>query len=116
MKGVASRPMVPIPPTETAMLQQNAAGAARLLGLLANEKRLLLLCLLVAEGEMTVGALASAVGLSQPALSQHLARLRAEGLVATRRAAQAIHYRLADPKAARLLTLLHDLYCLPEGP
>jgi DNA-binding transcriptional ArsR family regulator len=95
----------------SAALQRSAAEAARLLAMLANEKRLLLLCRLVAEGEVTVGRLAEAVGLSQPALSQHLARLRDEGLVATRREAQAIHYRLNDTKAARLLALLHELYC-----
>ena len=94
-----------------AALQDKAAEAARLLRLLGNEHRLLLLCHLVAEGEMTVGALAEAVGLSQPALSQHLARLREDGLVGTRRAAQAVFYRLADPKAAHLLGVLRDLYC-----
>ena len=70
---------------------------------------------LVGAGEMNVGALADAVGLSQSALSQHLARLREEGLVATRREAQTIHYRLADPKAARLLALLRDIYCPPDA-
>ncbi len=88
-----------------------AADAARLLRLLGNEKRLVLLCLLATAGEMPVGALADAVGLSQPALSQHLALLREDGLVATRRVAQAIHYRLADAKAEALLGLLHHLYC-----
>lgn len=99
--------------TDLAELQEKAAEAARLLALLANEKRLLILCHLVAEEEMNVGALAEAVGLSQPALSQHLAKLREDGLVATRRAAQSIHYRLSDPRAARLLALLRDIYCPP---
>ena len=96
-------------------LQEKAAEAARMLRLFANENRLLLLCHLAGEGEMTVGALAEAIGLSQPALSQHLARLREDGLVTTRKKAQAVFYRLADPKAERLLTLLRDLYCPPEG-
>lgn len=96
-------------------LEEKAAEAARLLRLLAIENRLLLLCLLVAEGEMTVGALAEAVGLSQPALSQHLAMLREGGLVATRKEAQAVFDRLADPKAARVLVLLRDLYCPPPA-
>jgi DNA-binding transcriptional ArsR family regulator len=95
-------------------LQDKAAQAARLLRLLANENRLLLLCHLAAEGEMAVGALTAAVGLSQPALSQHLALLRDDGLVATRREAQAVFYRLADPRAARVLALLRDLYCPPD--
>lgn len=105
--------MVTMATQEMAALEEKAAEAARLLRLLANERRLLVLCHLVAEGEMTVGALAEAVGLSQPALSQHLALLREDGLLATRREAQAVFYRLADPKAARLLALLRDLYCPP---
>ena len=105
--------MVTMATQEMAALEEKAAEAARLLRLLANERRLLVLCHLVAEGEMTVGALAEAVGLSQPALSQHLALLREDGLLATRREAQTVFYRLADPKAARLLALLRDLYCPP---
>ena len=101
---------------DTAGLQRNAAEAARLLRLLANERRLLLLCHLVGAGEMTVSALAATVGLSQPALSQHLAMLREDGLVATRKASQAVFYRLADSKAARLLEVLRDLYCPPHAP
>lgn len=100
---------------DLAALAEKAAEAARLLRLLANENRLLLLCHLVAAGEMGVGALAEALGLSQPALSQHLARLREDGLVATRRESQAVFYRLADPKAARVLALLRDIYCPPEA-
>lgn len=91
-----------------------AAEAARMLRLLANERRLLLLCHLAGEGEVTVTALAEVVGLSQPALSQHLARLREDGLVATRKASQTVFYRLADPKVARLLAVLRDLYCPPN--
>ena len=55
--------------------------------------------------------LADAVGLSQSALSQHLAKMREEGLVATRREAQTVFYRIADPNAARLLSLLKNIYC-----
>lgn len=91
-------------------MQPRAAEAAGLLRLLGNDKRLLVLCHLV-HGEMGVGALADAVGLSQSALSQHLALLRDSGLVATRRQAQAVFYRLADPRAAEVLGLLHRLYC-----
>jgi DNA-binding transcriptional ArsR family regulator len=95
-------------------LREKAGEAARMLGLLANENRLLALCHLAAAGEMTVGALAGAVGLSQPALSQHLAKLREDGLVATRKSAQTVFYRLSDPKAALLLGVLRDLYCPPD--
>jgi len=66
---------------------------------------------LAAEGEAAVGALADSVGLSPSALSQHLARLRDDGLVTTRREAQTIYYRIADPRVARLLALLKDIYC-----
>lgn len=100
---------------DLARLEEKAAEAARLLRLLGNEKRLLVLCHMAAEGEMSVGALAEVVDLSQPALSQHLALLRDEGLVATRKESQAVFYRLADPKAARVLTLLRDLYCPPKS-
>jgi DNA-binding transcriptional ArsR family regulator len=92
-------------------LERRAAEAAALLKLLANEKRLLILCRLALNGELTVGELAAAAGLSQSALSQHLAKMRADGLVATRRAAQAVHYRIADGNAKRLLMLLEDIYC-----
>ena len=106
---------MPEPPgNDMLALEQKAAEAARLLRLLANERRLLLLCHLAGAGELSVSAMAGMVGLSQPALSQHLARLREDGLVATRKSAQAVFYRLADPKAARLLEELRELYCPPE--
>lgn len=96
-----------------AVLEDRAAEAARLLRLLAHEKRLLLLCHLAGAGEMNVGQLVEVTGLSQSALSQHLALFREDRLVATRRASQTVWYRLADAKAARLLEVLHDLYCPP---
>lgn len=95
------------------VLEERAGEAARLLRLLAHEKRLLVLCHLAGGGEMNVTEMVGVIGLSQSALSQHLARLREDQLVATRREAQTIWYRLADPKAARLLEVLRDLYCAP---
>jgi DNA-binding transcriptional ArsR family regulator len=87
-----------------------------LLRLLAHERRLLLLlCHLVGAGAMMVSALAAAIGLSQPALSQHLALVRTDWLVATRKASQTVFYRLADPRAARLLDVLRDLYSPPDA-
>jgi DNA-binding transcriptional ArsR family regulator len=77
--------------------------------LLANEQRLILLCRL-GEGECPVGELAQHAGLAQSAASQHLAKLRAEGLVATRRHAQTIYYRLVDPATVRVIDLLCDIY------
>jgi DNA-binding transcriptional ArsR family regulator len=91
--------------------EAKAAEAAKMLKLLANEHRLLVLCRLVAEREMTVGDIAGAVGLSQSALSQHLAKMRDDGLVATRRDGQTIYYRLADKNVARVLTLLKNIFC-----
>lgn len=92
-------------------IESHAREAADLLRLLAHERRLLLLCHLLEDGEVTVGSLAGRLGLSQPAMSQHLQRLRDDGLVATRRAGTTIHYRIADARVARLLGALRDTYC-----
>lgn len=92
-------------------LAQQSAQAAELLRALANEQRLLILCHLSAAGELSVSALGDRMSLSQSALSQHLARLRDEGIVAFRRDAQTLFYRVADERAARLLSVLHDIYC-----
>lgn len=97
--------------TGLAGLEANADEAARFLKLLANEQRLLILCHLVENGEMTVNALADTVDLSQSALSQHLARLREDGLVKFRRDAQTLHYRVADPRAVKLLKTLKQVFC-----
>ena len=92
--------------------QANASEAARLMAALSNEKRLMILCQL-GEGEMSVGQLLPTVGLSQSALSQHLARLRDEGLVATRRAGTAIFYRIAEPSVLKIIAVLAEIYCPP---
>jgi len=91
-------------------LEAKANEASRLLTALANERRLAILCVL-AEGERSVGALVQAVGLTQSALSQHLAKLRAAGIVATRRDAQTIYYRLASDAAGSIMKTLADIYC-----
>lgn len=92
---------------------QQANEAASVLKAMANECRLLVLCHLSVSGELSVGELVERIGLSQSALSQHLARLRQNRLVATRRQSQTVYYRLCDPRAEQLLGLLHDLFC-PE--
>ena len=94
---------------------QQAQEAAAVLKALANECRLLVLCHLSASGELSVGQLVERVGLSQSALSQHLAKLRKERLVATRKEAQTVYYRLCDPKVEQLLAHLHGLYCPDVG-
>jgi DNA-binding transcriptional ArsR family regulator len=96
---------------DIAEMQGKVAEVSTTLRLLGNEKRLLVLCRLAIAGEMSVGDLARAVGLSQSALSQHLAKLRADDLVATRRDAQVLHYRIRDPRVGRLLEALHGIYC-----
>jgi DNA-binding transcriptional ArsR family regulator len=111
MRSQAIRRAIPAAKNGIAELELKAAEAAGLLKLLANENRLLILCRLVLAREMSVSDLAEAVGLSQSALSQHLAKMREEGLLATRREAQTVFYRIADPNAARLLALLKNIYC-----
>lgn len=91
-------------------LTARASEAARLLAALANERRLAVLCALV-EGEHSVGDLVKAVGVTQSALSQHLAKLRSAGIVATRRDAQTIYYRLASDAAGNVMKTLADIYC-----
>ncbi len=95
---------------DLAMFEASANRAATLLRLLGNERRLMILCQL-ADGELSVGQLQPGVGLSQSALSQHLALLREEGIVATRREGQTIHYRIADPAALRVIATLAELFC-----
>jgi len=91
-------------------MRRNAGKAAAMLRMLSHEARLAVLCDLV-DGERSAGALVVSSGLSQSALSQHLAKLREEGLVATRRDGQTIYYRLPDGKAARVIEVLHEIYC-----
>ncbi len=110
-------PLAPhVPPVDLAALEARAGEAASLLALMANEKRLLLLCHLCGAGEVPVSALAEAVGLSQSAASQHLARLREEGVVAFRRDGQTLHYRVEHAGALRLLATLRDLFCPADSP
>ena len=91
-------------------MQEHAGDAEQLLKALANANRLMILCTL-AEGENSVGELNERIELSQSALSQHLAVLRRDGLVETRRESQTIYYSLCKGPAARVIDLLHDMYC-----
>jgi DNA-binding transcriptional ArsR family regulator len=92
-------------------MAERVGEAAAMLRLLASERRLIVLCTLIAEGEAPVGRLATHAGLSQPAMSQHLAKLREEGLVTTRREGTTIHYRIADVRVARIIETLHAIFC-----
>lgn len=98
---------------DLALFEESAGRAAALLRLLGNEKRLMVLCQLAGE-ELSVGELQRRVSLSQSALSQHLALLREEGVVSTRRESQTIHYRIADQSALRIIETLAELFCPPE--
>lgn len=99
---------------ELERLEERAAEVAGVMKALANPRRLLLLCKL-AEGRKGVGELADEVGLSQSALSQHLALMRDEGLVTFDRDGQTLRYRIADPRIEALLGTLYQLYCAPVG-
>ena len=92
--------------------REGAAKAAQWLRALANEHRLLVLCLLLEADEMSVGELQARIALSQ---SQHLARMREEGLIAFRREAQTLYYRIEHPEVARLMATLKTLFC-PDKP
>src|SRR5581483_8629650 len=92
-------------------LERHAAQVADILRALGNARRLMILCKLVEWGEANVGSLAQAVGLSQSALSQHLAKMREEGIVDYRRDGQTLWYRVAEPRTELLLGYLQKLYC-----
>lgn len=91
-------------------MQNSAKDAVSLLKGLANESRLMIMCVL-SEGEVSVGQLNQRIKLSQSALSQHLAVLRDQGLVRTRRESQTIYYQLEETPAMTIIELLHDVYC-----
>lgn len=90
---------------------ERAAEAAGLLKALANEKRLMILCKLLERGEMNVTTLCDNVGLSQSALSQHLAKMREEKIIDFRRDAQTIYYHVSSPDVNRILKTLKSIYC-----
>lgn len=91
-------------------MASQAADAAAYLKTLAHEGRLMILCHLI-EGEKSVGELESLLNIRQAAVSQMLARLREEGLVATRRDGKTIYYSLSDTNTEQVIGLLHSLFC-----
>ncbi len=92
------------------VMQRNAAKAESMLKLLANAKRLMILCHLV-KGEKSVGELANLVGLSHSALSQHLAKMRDQGLVEADKQGQMVYYRIGNPEVEAILSTLYLIYC-----
>ncbi|UEM02452.1 metalloregulator ArsR/SmtB family transcription factor [Skermanella rosea] len=97
-------------PLNPAELEARAAEAEAFLRSLSNRHRLMILCSLV-EGEMQAGELVRRLGQSQSNVSQHLAKLREEGLLATRREGVGIHYRIASERVRPILAELHRLFC-----
>lgn len=93
--------------------EKKAIEVADILRALANERRLMILCKLVEYGEATVGSLVDAVGISQSALSQHLAKMRDEGIVTYRRDSQTLWYRIADRRIEEFFATLYRLFCQP---
>lgn len=109
-KGVQHDSIIQLSSEEMA---NHADETAEVLKSIANPNRLMILCALIEE-EKTVSAINELVPLSQSALSQHLARLRADNLVATRKESQTVHYRISDPRIVELMSRLYELYCAPS--
>ena len=103
---------IQIDPQKMASAAQKASELMKTLG---HKDRLMVLCHLT-TGEKSVGELAGLLDIPQSPLSQHLARMRKESLVSTRRVAQTIYYTIASGEAARFVTLMHELYCSEDDP
>src|SRR5210317_416545 len=95
-------------------MAQSADRASALMKTLGHRDRLMILCHL-ADGEKSVGQIADLLEISQSPLSQHLSRMRKEGLVNTRREAQTIYYSLKSGEASRIVEVLYELFCENDG-
>lgn len=105
---------VTVPAGGMKKLRKQADSAASLLGAMANSRRLLVLCSL-SQNELSVGELAETAGISIAAVSQHLSKMRALGIVRTRREAQTIYYRLDSDEARLIIEALYSAFCGPRG-
>ncbi len=101
-----------IEPTTISDIELSAKRVSAILKAIGNDKRMLLLCKIVEHGEVSAGSLVGVANLSQSAMSQHLAKLREEGIVDFRRDGQTLYYRLADERIKELILTLHRLYCI----
>jgi len=110
--NVAAETRIDTLPIDSERMAAAAGKASSLMKTLGHQDRLMVLCHL-ATGEKSVGELARLLDIPQSPLSQHLARMRKEELVSTRREAQTIYYSIASAEAARVVQVLHDLYCQP---
>lgn len=107
-------PAAPVAPAAIASpLEAHAERAADLMRQLGNDRRIMILCFLIDEGEVTVTRLAQHVGLSMSAVSQHLKVLRWDGLVASRRQGAEIHYRIGDQRVVKLIGVLREMFAGP---
>jgi len=97
-------------PIKIKTLEENAGKAEAILKLLANKNRLMILCYII-EGGKSVGEIVDYVGLSQSAVSQHLAKMREQGIVSTDKKGQTVYYRIIDKDVEAILATLHTLYC-----
>ncbi|MGE5168730.1 MAG: ArsR/SmtB family transcription factor [Rudaea sp.] len=116
-RGAAARPTASRTPRGAeplAELQGNAQRAAKLLKAMSNPARLVVLCQL-AYAERSVGELERAVGLSQSGISQHLAVLRREGVVSSRRVRQTVLYSLASREVVAVMSTLYSLFCSSDA-
>jgi DNA-binding transcriptional ArsR family regulator len=95
-------------------MAKSAERASKLMKTIGHKDRLMILCQL-AHGEKSVGEVAELLEIPQSPLSQHLSRMRKEGLVETRREAQTIYYSLKSGEAARMVEILYELYCSPNA-
>lgn len=102
------------PDFDLEQMSQSAGRASALMKTLGHRDRLMILCHL-AGGEKSVGQIAELLEISQSPLSQHLSRMRKEGLVETRREAQTIYYSLKSGEAARIVEVLYELFCEAKG-
>lgn len=96
---------------ESPFSEQNAARAVAMLRAMGNPHRMQVLCLLIGHGEMSVSAMLEHTTASQSALSQHLAKMREEGMVTFRREAQTLYYRISNPDVEKLMATLKDIFC-----
>lgn len=99
------------PNTQNDTFEQQAAQAANLLKAVGNSHRLQILCLLAVHQELNVGQILAHSSLSQSALSQHLAKMRDEGMISFRREGQTLFYSISDPRVIRLLDTLKEIFC-----
>ena len=102
----------PAEPVELTQMREQAGSASRLLKAMGSENRLLILCILC-EGELSVGQINQRINLAQSAVSQHLAVLRRDQLVTTRKQSQTVFYRLKSGVVAKIIQLLHNEFCAP---